>query len=293
MPCGCGAGIWLCLPWEEGRRGLEMEREGTALETGLTALAAQSDERAWGQSPGRPCPQLPLSATPWHRQRRDKTTAVLPRKENSCPRQWLFLCLLRMSAWTDTPARAHIKLQGELGPVESLAAQALHGCDPTHTPGKRRRQRASPCLWVYLGMQHPPQRMRFPPPYHHTIWVDSNIHAASPDGAPPAYSITVIWAQVPSSRVSLDEFTWTAVAPLNFSAGIRNWLRWPAQSMHPGAAGDVVGTSVLWSTHVPGEMPLSPLFLTWISHVAPPGAQQRNLARCFNFLVFTALIALD
>lgn len=31
--------------------------------------------------------------------------------------------------------------------------------------------------------------------------------------------------------------------------------------MHPGAAGDVAGTSVLYSTRIPGEMPLPPLLL--------------------------------
>jgi len=41
MPCGYRAGAWLCLPWEGGRRGLEMEREETALETRLPTLAPQ------------------------------------------------------------------------------------------------------------------------------------------------------------------------------------------------------------------------------------------------------------
>lgn len=117
MPCGCGPGAWLCLPWEMGRRWLEMESEGTALETGLTALPPQSDEGAWGQAPGCPCPQLPPLATPWHRQRRHKAKAVLPEKKNSCPRQWLFLSILRMDIWTDVPTCAYTKLQQELGPA--------------------------------------------------------------------------------------------------------------------------------------------------------------------------------
>lgn len=144
-------------------------RRGTALETGLTAVPPQSDERAWGQAPGYPCPQLQPSATPWHRQRRHKATAVLPQKENSCPRQWLFLSTLRMTFWTDVPTRAHTKLQEELGPVPALAAQAPRGCDPTHTPSKCRRQRTSPYPWVYLSIQYPPQSVRFTPLYHHTV----------------------------------------------------------------------------------------------------------------------------
>ena len=91
------------------------------------------------------------------------------RRKTAAQGNGFFLSTLRMNVWPDIPARAHTKLQEELGPVDSLAAQALHGCDPTHSPSKCRRQRASPYPWVYLSMQYPPQSVCFTPLYHHTI----------------------------------------------------------------------------------------------------------------------------
>lgn len=264
-----------------------MESERTALETGLTAVPPESDEEALGQAPGHPCLQLPPLATPWHRQGRCKAKAVLPEKKNSCPRQWLFLSMMRMDIWTDIHTCAYTKLQQELGPaVTGHTGSAWLWPNPHLWQMQEAESEPLP-----LGLsQHsvPTPICTLNPLYHCTIWVDSNIHTA-----PPAHGIVVVCARIPCSQVSLDKFMWTTVVPLNFSAGLRNQLTWPARAMHPAAAGNIAGTSVLCSTHVPGEMPLSPFFLTWISHVTPPGAQQRNLARCFNFLVFTALIALD
>lgn len=158
MPCGCRAGAWrVPATARGGERTGDGERRD---DLGNWAYCSHTTER-WKSLGTATRMSLP-SATPGHRQRRHKATAVLPQKGNNCPRQWLFLSTLRMNGWTDNPARACMELQEERGPGEPLAAQAVHGCGPTHTHSEPLPlgllQHAAPTPTRVLSPSVPPRR---------------------------------------------------------------------------------------------------------------------------------------